>query len=124
MRMLKKAFKTGEMRYEIGEVPPKGRISNTRKIMPYCERMAFHSSARSRGKKPMRILPPSKGWIGTRLKIARTRFKRMTEVMIAQTRSEGGRTRRMREKRMATVMFEAGPARPMRAASFRGFFKL
>lgn len=93
-------------------------------IKPYCDRMAFHSSARSRGKKPIKIFPPSKGWMGMRLKIARMRFKRMMEVKIAQIRSEGGRMRRMREKRMATRMFDAGPARPMRAASFRGFLKL
>ena len=51
----------GERSKEMGEVPVKGKIRKMRMIIPYWLRMAFHSFASSWGRKPTRILPPSRG---------------------------------------------------------------
>lgn len=65
----------GEIKAEIGEVPPAiGRSIRMSMMVPYCCIILLNSMAVSVGRIPKRIFSPSRGKTGTRLKIARPMF--------------------------------------------------
>ena len=75
MKMFRKKFIAGDIREKIGEEPPMGRISSKSMKVPYLRRTYSASAAKSRGNIPTSIFPPSRGWTGTKLNIARATFR-------------------------------------------------
>jgi len=62
----------GEITGEISEVPPNmGKIKRKSRIVPYLVRNKSTCLASLVGRIPINIFPPSRGWMGIRLKIAR-----------------------------------------------------
>lgn len=107
--------------------PPIGRIKRIKIIGPYCLKISSHSRASSLGKSPKRIVPPSKGGTGKRLKSASTIFKVIMALKIGKRVNKIGDIGiilKSKESKIPRIMFDPGPAREIKAASLLGFFKL
>ena len=107
---------------DIKEDPPKlGKINKNKIIVPNLLKKASASYAYFLGSIPTRIFPPSKGWIGIRLKIA---SETLSMTKGTATIVNGGKTLAIIETINAITRFDAGPAREIIAESFLGFFRL
>ena len=69
---------TGLKTEEIKLDPAKGKISTKSINMPYRVNTISSSCASFLGRIPTKILPPSNGWTGIRLKMARTTLRSIT----------------------------------------------
>lgn len=122
MRRTKNKLITGEINCDIKEEPPKlGRIKIKRRIVPNLLKNFSTSYAYFFGKIPTKILPPSKGCIGTRLKIASDTFKIINGTA---NRENNGLIRPINETISASNKFDAGPASEIKAESRLGFLRL
>lgn len=66
---------TGEIKAEIGEMPPAmGRSMRIKIMVPYWRIMPENSTYISVGRMPPKIFSPSRGKMGTRLKMAKVIF--------------------------------------------------
>lgn len=66
--------RTGPRICQISGWPNIGRINARSKINPYWFRVLSTSKALSFGSRPIKIFPPSRGWIGIKLNTARKRL--------------------------------------------------
>lgn len=115
----------GEIRVEMGEVPPAiGRRSRMRIRVPYWRMRLSYSTASSVGRKPLRIFSPSRGNTGTRLKIAREIFIIIMRGIMLAMRLSRARKLASIESMIARIMLLAGPARAIRAVSRLGLRRL
>lgn len=120
---------TGDKTKKIGDVPEKvGKIRKSRIINPYRFRKTSASAASRAGSSPINILPPSNGWMGTRLKIAKTTLSMMIGYMnkdkVKDAKGATADNLNIIESTKARSRLEAGPAREMSAESRLGFFRL
>ena len=107
---------------EIKEFPPKiGNIKKSKIIEPQRVKKIFTSLAFFSGRSPIRIFPPSSGWIGIKLKIAKEIFKTMKSIKRVEKKQTGEKGIRMslniRESTPAKIRFARGPAKEIKAAS-------
>ena len=107
---------------DIKEDPPKlGKINKNKIIVPNLLKKVSTSYAYFLGNIPTKIFPPSKGWIGIRLKIAN---ETLSITNGTATIVKAGKTLAMIDTINAIIKFDAGPAREIIAESFLGFFRL
>ena len=59
--MFRKKFMAGDIRENMGDDPPMGRMSNNKIKVPYLLKMYSASAAISLGSMPTSIFPPSSG---------------------------------------------------------------
>src|SRR3990167_2674699 len=104
-------------------------IKRIKKIIPYLLNPS-HSRDFPRGSKPLTIANPSRGWIGIRLKSPRMTFmeikgtKRIDPIIKKLERLKKMNNLSTIDSVTASNKFDAGPAKEIRAPSFRGFFRL
>ena len=103
------------------EPPNEGKINKIKIIVPNLFKKDSVWYAYCFGSIPTNILPPSKGWIGIRLKIASETFKITNGTAIM---AKIGINLAIIERVKARIKFEAGPAKEIIAESLLGFFKL
>jgi hypothetical protein len=60
-RIAKIRLTIGEIIKLIGETPKKGNKRKITMIKPYCSKISSHFLAKSKGKRPIKTFPPSKG---------------------------------------------------------------
>ena len=119
----------GDMNLPARLTPPKtGKITRRSRNMPYLCIKISTSLASLGGRSPTKILPPSRGWMGIRLKTARITLMMINDGIkfINGASGEKGIIENLRtiESRLARVMLLSGPARLIMAASRRGFSRL
>lgn len=89
-------------------------MKNRRINIPYCSKKTLKFSIEA-GRKVNKILEPSKGGIGTRLKIAKRMFKNTIKPNICpkpvETISSKGMNLKPNPKTKATIKLAAGPAK-------------
>lgn len=106
-------------RLRIGVPPKTGKIKKKRRITPNLFKKRSTPRAFWGGRSPIRILPPSKGWIGIRLKTAKEILRRMKGEI-------KGRKLNLKiiDKSVASIKLAPGPAKEMMAESLWGFLRL
>ncbi len=104
---------------------PKSPIKRRKKMMikPKGSILIYFSRA-SGGRKPCKILEPSNGGMGTRLKIARRRFMKTAKLRTCPKKPDSGKILNIIEKMIASPMLAAGPAAPTSIISLFGSLKL
>jgi hypothetical protein len=112
---------TGEIRAEIGDMPPAiGSNIKIKMIVPYCRMMLANSMYRFGGSMPPRIFSPSRGKTGTKLKIASEMFVTIRMVKASANIPIPGTNRLIIDITSARVRLEIGPMRAISAESLLG----
>lgn len=104
-----------------GSFPKMGKISPIKIRNPNLFKKMSTLWASLEGRSPTKIFPPSKGWIGIRLNIAKEILRRMKIGRIPKRKEnkENGEeiSLKMTERIMAKTKFAAGPANDIKAES-------